>query len=99
MDKNRKVIGMGVPRNRRLQFLNQKEGSGRILTYNSKKRAEAGFKVSGFWTWDVADYLKETYGYGEWWLDDDGKRQSLNVKFEDFLEAVEIEITIKEKNA
>lgn len=88
MDKNRKIIGSGVPRNRELKFVNDPKGTSRILTYPSRGYAEAGFKSSGFYMWNgVGDYVKETYGKGRDWYE---------IKDEEFLEAVEVKMTLEE---
>lgn len=95
MDKKRKVIGMGVPRDRRLQFLDSYDGSGRLLTYKTKGRASAGYRGSGFWTSsDVKTYVIENYPENTE-TNDMGYKWIANWEF---LEAVEIEIIIKEKN-
>lgn len=49
MDKQRRVIAKGVPRNRSLILLSDKDDQQRILDYTTKKRAEAGFTGCGFW--------------------------------------------------
>ena len=43
------MIAKGVPRNRYLIPVDDANDKKRILTYNSKGRAEAGFKTSGFY--------------------------------------------------
>ena len=93
VDKKRKLIGMGVPRNRSLKMIDDYDGTGRILTYGSKKKAEAGFKSSGFYTWGLGDYLLNEYGYCCWGNRED-PRAKPQVRFEDFLEAVEATISI-----
>ena len=58
MDKDRKYLAVGTPRNREIMKLTDYNGK-RILTYKSKKVAENGFKLSGFYCWgDVPDYNK-----------------------------------------
>jgi hypothetical protein len=94
MDKKRKVIGMGTPRNRELKFFDSIKGSNRILTYKSKRMAEAGFKSSGFYD-HTGDYLEKEYDYGAQWEDENGERKWSGVIFEDFLEAVEATIIIE----
>lgn len=82
MDKKRRIIARGVPRNRELRFVEDTKGSNRILTYKSKAMAMAGFKYSGFYTWDrCVDYIEKEYGKG--------------AKEGDYLEAVEAELIIK----
>lgn len=49
MSKDRTLIAKGTPRNRALVHVNNDKDKKRILTYDSKGRAEAGFKVSGFY--------------------------------------------------
>ena len=49
MSKDRKLVAKGTPRNRCLVDVNDKTDKKRYLTYSSKGKAEAGFKVSGFW--------------------------------------------------
>lgn len=49
MDVDRKVIAKGVPRDRHLVPVDDVKDKKRILYYDSKGRAEAGFKVSGFY--------------------------------------------------
>lgn len=96
VDKKRRVIGSGVPRNRELKFIESTDGTQRILSYGSKKKAEAGFKVSGFYSWgEVGKYLLEEYEYGKSWQEPDGTWKRSGVKFEDFLEAVEAQFSIE----
>lgn len=47
MSKDRTVVAKGTPRNRELCKVEGKDKK-RYLTYSSKKRAEAGFRGSGF---------------------------------------------------
>jgi uncharacterized protein with PIN domain len=49
MTKDRKYIAKGVPRNRWLISVDDKEDNKRVLTYTTKKKAENGFKLSGFY--------------------------------------------------
>ena len=49
VSKDRKVIAKGVPRNRYLISIDDKNDKKRILTYASKGKAEAGFKDSYFY--------------------------------------------------
>lgn len=53
MDKTRKAIACGSPRDRRMVLIKNLD-TGRILTYQTEARARAGFKTSGFWdeTWE-----------------------------------------------
>ena len=61
MSKDEKLIAEGVPRNRYICHIGEKTNK-RILSYNSKKKAESGFKDSGFYISKIAeDYIKETY--------------------------------------
>ena len=59
MTKDEKKIAKGVPRNRYLIDIGDKSDKKRILTYGSKSKAEAGFRVSGFYggsEYDEKDY-------------------------------------------
>ncbi len=90
MDRNRKIIAKGVPRNRRLFMVDDPEGTTRVLTYDTKRRAESCFK-NGLWfysTTDVSAYLQKTYGFG--WNSE--TKQYVNNQ-EEFMEAVEAEMT------
>ena len=49
VSKDRKVIAKGVPRDRYLIAISDETDKKRILTYASKKKAEAGFKNSFFY--------------------------------------------------
>ena len=49
MTKDRKYIAKGTPRNRYLIPIEDTKNTKRYLTYSSKGRAEAGFKLSGFY--------------------------------------------------
>lgn len=61
MDKTRKIIAKGVPRDRHLIFLDDPKDSKRIITYTSQKRAEA--VASGFYIKEnVRPHLREIYG-------------------------------------
>lgn len=72
MNQDKTVIAKGVPRNRELILVDDKTDKKRVLTYNSKKKAEAGF-------------------LGNWFWDRSGKKLTKKD-----MEAVEVEITIKE---
>lgn len=49
MSKDRQLIAKGTPRNRYLIRVDDESDKKRLLTYDSKGRAEAGYKVSGFY--------------------------------------------------
>ena len=49
VSKDRKLIAKGVPRNRSLISLEDKSNKERILTYQSKKKAELAFNNHGFY--------------------------------------------------
>lgn len=49
MTKDHKYIAKGVPRNRWLIPIDDENDNKRILTYTTKKKAENGFKLSGFY--------------------------------------------------
>jgi hypothetical protein len=97
MDKKRKVIGMGVPRNRYLDWVETENASPRILTYSTEGRARSGYTASGFFKSDeIAKYLFDTYDWGVWW---DENRQIHRGKNEDdnsVFEPVMVEISIEE---
>ncbi len=65
MNKYRTVIAKGVPRNRYLVPLSDKTDKKRVLYYDSKKKVESAFTVSGFYgnfdpsTPDQDDYKLE----------------------------------------
>ncbi len=64
MDKTKKVIAVGSPRNRELRVLEEAKNV-RVMIYGSKAKAESGFKDSGFYAFGkAASYLQETYGLG-----------------------------------
>lgn len=70
MDKKRQAIACGVPRNREMKMF--EDCNSRILTYQSEKKAIAGFTTSGFYdrtkkmtddeTYWGPSYLDQTYG-------------------------------------
>jgi len=63
MDKTRKVIAKGVPRNRYLCLVDDITDRKRVLTYNSEGMAKNGFISSGFYHEMKADgYLSTIYG-------------------------------------
>lgn len=104
MDKSRKVIACGVPRNRSLRFVDEALNT-RILTYQSEKKAIAGFTLSGFYdeTYDEASlvdgvkdywgtYLKRNYGQKKF----EGDRVYCSLPdSSEYLEAVKATITIE----
>ena len=49
MSKDRQLIAKGTPRDRHLIRVDNESDKKRLLTYDSKGRAEAGFKVCGFY--------------------------------------------------
>jgi hypothetical protein len=61
MTKCRKYIAKGTPRNRELVEV-KSNCKKRFLTYSSKAKAEAGFKLSGFYTYSLKDFPYNTYG-------------------------------------
>jgi len=90
MDKNRKIIAKGTPRNRYLVTLEEEDNSERYLTYTSKKKAEAGFKCSWFFTTEaVEEVFKKEYGYIPWHRDTNGNVIHENFEQETCMEAVE----------
>ena len=50
MSKDKRYIAKGVPRNRHLVEVADEKDKKRVLTYQSKGRAEAGYKSSWFYT-------------------------------------------------
>jgi hypothetical protein len=75
-DTHRKIVAVGSPRNRRLNYVDKLKE--RVLTYGTRSKAQLGITMSGFYTHDCADYIQETYGYGRF-----------RIPFEKFLEPVE----------
>jgi len=59
MDRRRRIIAKGTPRNRHLVFVDDQKDNKRILTYRTKATAEAN--STGFWLFGVEDYLSRTY--------------------------------------
>lgn len=85
VDKSRKIIACGSPRNRELKFIDDVDG--RIMLYGTKGRAESSFRVSGYYTFgDVHTYIEKTYGIDLF---------KSRVRWENFLEAIEVEISEK----
>lgn len=82
VDKARKVIARGIPRNRKLVFVDG-PSKARILTYRSKATAISGGLSAGFYSWEVDEYMAEQYGK-DWYRHHDR-----------CLEPVEVEIIIK----
>lgn len=103
MDKNKKAIACGVPRNREMKLF--ENCNSRILTYQSKRKAEAGFKVSGFYdvtgrTGEYTDgdnptYLDITYGKKEFRKGQYGTYTHYEWDYKDICVAVEAQITIE----
>jgi hypothetical protein len=60
MDKEKKAIACGSPRNRQMIMLSDL-GNIRILTYGSQKRTESAYRDCGFYD-ETKGYLKEKYG-------------------------------------
>ncbi len=70
MDKSKKTIAVGSPRNRELRLLSDAKNV-RVMIYGSKAKAESGFKDSGFYAFGEAGvYLKKTYGDLQWKYED-----------------------------
>ena len=63
MDKNKKAIACGSPRNRSMRMVESlKDSPMRILMYGTEKRALAAFSGGlGFYD-ETGDYLRKTYG-------------------------------------
>ena len=59
MSKDRQYIARGTPRNRYLVRTDDDKNIMRYLTYSTKGKAEAGFKVSGFYGQNI---LTGSYG-------------------------------------
>lgn len=94
MDKKRKVIAKGIPRNRYLMMLDDPKDKKRILTYSSKAMAEAAFRDVWFYMGrDVSEYLHEEYDFGGYYFD--GKWVRGKAKQEDIMEAVEAQLTFE----
>lgn len=102
MDKNRKAIACGVPRNREMKMF--ENCNSRILTYQSEKKAIAGFTTSGFydltsstgsWTDDGATYLDKTYGKKETREGQYGKYDHYEWDYKDVCIAVKAQIIIE----
>lgn len=82
VDKTRKVIARGTPRNRKLVFVDG-PSKARILAYRSKATATSGGLSAGFYSWEVKDYMSEQYG-NDWYRHRDK-----------CLEPVEVEVIIR----
>ena len=65
MTKCRKYIAKGSPRNRELIAVDDVKDKKRFLTYDSKGRAEAGFKRNGFYTHNANDFPYDVYRSAE----------------------------------
>lgn len=59
MSKCRQYIAKGAPRNRYLVHVDNVKDKKRILTYNSKGKAESAFMVSGFYTYGLKNFPYE----------------------------------------
>lgn len=55
MSKDRKLIAKGIPRDRKLIRVDNKEDKSRYLTYSSKNKAESGFKSCGFYNMNLIE--------------------------------------------
>lgn len=63
VSKDETLIAKGIPRNRHLVPISDDTDKKRIMYYDSKKKAESGFKVSGFynddyWCEEKGEYIK-----------------------------------------
>jgi hypothetical protein len=58
VDKHRKVVACGSPRNRELCLIDGLKK--RIMTYGTRGKAMSGITMSGFY--DFEDYIEKTYG-------------------------------------
>ena len=62
MDKGKKAIAVGSPRNRAMRLLSSLEKPTiRVMLYGTKSKADAGFKGVGFYD-QTKGYLRDTYG-------------------------------------
>lgn len=64
MSKDRKMIAVGVPRNRKIILVDDlisEKSKNRILTYKAEARAKSAMTVSGFYTHNVHIFVKENY--------------------------------------
>lgn len=104
MDKHKKAIACGVPRNREMKMF--EDCNSRILTYQSEKKAIAGFTSSGFYDRtkreDTGDehwgrsYLDETYGEPVEFIGYDKKKHTrYEWNYKDICVAVKAEIIIE----
>ena len=85
MDKKRKVIAKGVPRNRYLCLVDDTKDRKRLLTYNSEGMAKNGFTNSGFYTGEgVQEYFIREYGM-----------KGDVYSYTEYLEPVEAKLTVK----
>lgn len=99
MDKGHKAIACGTARNRHIQMIDG-NWSMRLITYVSKGKAEAGFKVSQFYLGNARDYMTETYGEDWERVERDGsitKGRTVNQyeKYNEIYEAVPATITLE----
>lgn len=103
MDKKKKAIACGVPRNREMKMF--EDCNSRILTYQSEAKARAGFKVSGFYDrtrkagegYQDQSYLDKTYGkpvvfVSSW---DNKERTRYEWRYEDVCIPVKAKIVIE----
>ena len=84
MSKDRTLVARGVPRDRYLVRVDDTKDNKRILSYNSKRMAEAGFMDSGFYS----DEIPQKDENGIWINQDTWRKKNL--------EAVPVIITIEE---
>lgn len=87
MDRERKVIAVGVPRNRQLVMLDSGFKT-RILFYSSQKMAENAFSRAGFYDHTTGDYFRKTYRITDNYFDRC-----------DYLVAVPVVMTLEIENA
>ncbi len=55
MSKDRNLIAKGIPRDRKLIRVYDKEDKSRYLTYSTKRKAESGFKSCGFYNMNLIE--------------------------------------------
>ncbi len=101
MDKGRKAIATGFPRNRVLCLLSEWSGEN-IMTYTTEKKATSAYTTSQFFLGNAEEYMHETYThlmekYPYNWARGEDKLDmwlSQNKHSADLYEAVKVNLTL-----